>query len=355
MMTNFYAFLFFQFRLFPETASREAARVDEFFYFMLAVCGAVTLLVAGLIIFFAVKYRRRAENQIALSNVSSRWLEIGWTVVPFLIFIYMFYWGATLYFRITQPPPDALEINVVAKQWMWKFQHASGQREINTLHVPVNRPVKLTLASQDVIHSFFVPAFRLHYDVVPGRYRTVWFEPTEIGNFHLFCSQYCGTQHSKMTGEIVVMSAQDYEKWLTSDAEGSPASEGQKLFRQLACNACHTGDSNARAPLLQNLYGRNVTLQTGETVRADENYIRESILNPQAKITAGYQPIMPTFQGQLDEEQLMQLIAYIKSLNAGREQIPPVSAPNAPQPSPVENAIRDSENKGQSNANLSGK
>jgi cytochrome c oxidase subunit 2 len=340
-----------QLQLTPPAASTEAAKLDTFFFFMVALCGSIALLIAVLVVYFAVRYRRRTPEQIALSGRSSRVLEIGWTVIPLGIFIFIFYWGAELYFSTTRAPVDSIPIDVVGKQWMWKFQHAEGQREINTLHVPLGRPVKLTVASQDVIHSFFVPAFRIHLDAVPGRYRTIWFQPTQVGTFHLFCSQYCGTQHSGMIGEIVVMPPDEYARWLTSSPEGSTASEGEKLFRQLSCNSCHTGDASARAPFLGDLYGQTVSLQSGDTVRADENYIRESIVDPQAKIVAGYKPIMPTFQGRLDEEQLMQLIAFIRSLRAGRQQIPPVSNPAGPQPSPVEDAVRQSQTGGNENAN----
>jgi cytochrome c oxidase subunit 2 len=342
--------LLLQLQLSPPTASSEAARVDNFFYFMVALCGSVALLIAVLIVYFVVKYRRRTPNQIAISGGSSRLLEVGWTLIPLAIFIFIFYWGAEIYFSNTRTPVDSLEVDVVGKQWMWKFQHPGGQREIDTLHVPVGQPVKLTVTSQDVIHSFFVPAFRIHLDAVPGRYRTIWFRPTQVGSFHLFCSQYCGTQHSGMVGEIVVMQPEDYAHWLAAAPEGSMASEGEKLFRQLACNACHTGDSAARAPYLEDLYGREVSLQNGSTVTADDNYIRESIVNPEARIVAGYKPIMPTFQGRIDEEQLMQLVAFIKSLKSGRKQIPPVSNPAGPQPSPVEDAIRQSEANGNANA-----
>jgi cytochrome c oxidase subunit 2 len=200
-----------------------------------------------------------------------------------------------------------------------------------------------------VIHSFYVPAFRIHQDVLPispGRpYRTVWFEATRTGHFHLFCSQYCGTQHSGMVGEIVVMEPADYQRWLASGGEGSLASMGQKRFRQLACNECHSGNAQARGPSLDGLYNSTVALQSGETVRADESYIRESILNPRARVVAGFQPIMPTFQNQLDEEQILELIAYIKSLGTEREQVPPVSQPAGPQPSPVQGAIRQSDSR----------
>jgi cytochrome c oxidase subunit 2 len=338
--------LVFLLPLLPEAASTEAHRVDTLFYFMLALCGFVAAGVCVLVVFFAVKYRRRTEDQLALPSRSPRWVELTWTIVPLVIFIGIFVWGARVYFALARPPKNAIEINVVAKQWMWKFQHPEGQREINELHIPVNEPVKLTLASEDVIHSFYVPAFRIHQDVLPvspGRpYRTVWFEATKTGSFHLFCSQYCGTQHSNMVGQIVVMSAADYQRWLTSGGEGSLASMGQKLFRQLACNECHSGTAQARAPALDGLYGSTVALQDGTTVRADESYIRESILDPRAQTVAGFQPIMPTFQNQLDEEQVLELIAYIKSLGTEREEVPPTSPPAGPQPSPVEGAIRSS-------------
>lgn len=323
-------------------ASRSAADTDIFTLFMVAVCGAVAAGVVLLIVVFCVRYRRRSADQIAEANISSRILEIGWTVIPFLIFLGMFYWGVVLYMNILQPPSDAVQVNVIAKQWMWKFQHASGQREINSLHVPVGTPIKLIVSSQDVIHSFFVPAFRLHFDVLPGRFRTTWFEATETGTFDLMCSQYCGTQHSKMRGQIVVMTPEEYQKWLASVPEGSLASDGEKLFRQLSCNSCHTGGHDARGPQLQGLLGSKVYLQDGGTAVVDENYIRESVVDPQAKIVAGYRPIMPTFKGQIDEEQMIALIAYIRSLDGSRQQLPILSDPEGPQPTPVQDAIRQS-------------
>ncbi len=340
--------IFFQLQLFPEAASTEAGKVDSLFFFLLAVCGSVVSLIFILMLVFAVRYRRKEGNKVAKSYKMPKWVEIGWTVVPFVIFMGFFYWGAKLYFSLSRPPEKAIEINVIAKQWMWKFQHEGGQREINELHVPVDQPIKITLASQDVIHSFFVPAFRLHFDVVPGRFRTTWFQPTKIGEYMLECSQYCGTNHSRMIGTIIVMSQADYENWLKLGADNSIASSGQKLFRQTGCNACHTGDSEARAPMLENIYGKMVNLENGENIKVDDNYIRQSILNPQSQIVAGFKPIMPTFQGQFDEEQLLELVAYIKSLSAGREQIPPNFSPGAPQPSPVEDAIRKSESEGNS-------
>jgi cytochrome c oxidase subunit 2 len=331
--------------LFPNAASTEAQNVDNLFIFLLSLCGLVALVVCVLIVYFAVRYRRRSEDQLARWAGTVSWMEWTWTIAPVIIFTGIFLWGVKLYFAAVRPPPDAIEINVVAKQWMWKFQHPEGQREIDELHVPVGRPVKLRLISQDVIHSFFVPDFRLHRDVLPGRYLEAWFEATKPGRYHLFCSQYCGTDHSGMIGYVYVMEPADYQRWLTGGGEGSLASQGQKLFRQLACNTCHTGDASARGPVLDGLYGRNVQLQDGSTVTANETYLRESILNPRAQIVAGFQPIMPTFQGQVDEEQVLELIDYIKSLSGYREQVPPVSAPEGPQPTPVEGAIKSSEGK----------
>lgn len=332
--------------LFPDKASAAAAQVDTLFFFLLGVTGLVGTLVVCLLVFFCIKYRRRSEKDVPPPTKRNKLLEIGWIVMPLLIFIVMFVWGVNVYFRVFSQPTDALEINVVAKQWMWKFQHPEGQREIDELHIPVGRPVKLILASQDVIHSFFVPAFRVHRDVLPNRYTEIWFVPTKAGEFHLFCSQYCGTQHSGMVGTVFVMEPEDYQRWLNESAQGSLASRGQSRFRVLACDTCHTGDAQARGPELTGLFGSTVYLQGGAEVRADENYLRESILNPRAKVVAGFQPIMPTFQNQVDEDALLELIAYLKSLKSGREQIPNVSEPTGPQPSPVAGAIKQSESGG---------
>lgn len=318
--------------MFPESASTAAPHVDMLFYFMLAVTGGVALLIACLIVYFCFKYRRRSEDEIPPPTVERPILHTAWIVIPLGVFMVMFVWGASVYFRELSQPQNALEINVIAKQWMWKFQHPEGQREINELHVPVNRQVKLILTSQDVIHSFFVPAFRLHRDVLPNRYTTVWFEATKPGSYHLFCSQYCGTQHASMGGSVVVMEQADYQAWLNGGAQDSLAAKGETLFQKYSCAACHTGDSQARGPNIAGLYKSTVYLDSGERVRADENYIRESILNPSAQIVAGFQNIMPTFQGQLSEEELLQLVAYIKSLNGAREFVPPVSSPDSPQP-----------------------
>jgi cytochrome c oxidase subunit 2 len=292
-----------------------AGRVDGLYFFLLAVSVFFSLLIAGLILYFAVKYRRRREHGIGEVSHGAALLEIAWTLIPLFITIVCFGWGASVFFAMSRPPDGTLNVYVVGKQWMWKFQHLDGEREINELHVPVGRAVKLIMTSEDVIHDVFVPAFRIKADVVPGRYTSIWFQPTKPGRFHLFCAEYCGTRHSGMIGEVVVMDPSEYQAWLSGGApEGSLASTGEKLFADLACNTCHRPDAQGRGPVLQGLFGKTVALQGGESVVADEAYIRESILMPAAKITAGYQPIMPTFQGLVTEEQLLQLVEYVKSL-----------------------------------------
>ena len=236
-------------------------------------------------------------------------------MIPFGLTKVMFTWGAAVFFKMSRPPADAIPINVVGKQWMWKLQHMEGQREINELHIPVGRAVKLTMTSEDVIHSFFVPAFRTKQDVVPGRYSTTWFQPTKPGKYHLFCAEFCGNRHSAMIGWVYVMEPQDYQNWLSGGAPtGSLADSGQKLFQDLACANCHKPDGSGRCPSLAGLLGSTVQLAGGGTVKADEAYIRESILQPSAKVVAGYQPVMPTFQGLVTEEGVLQLVEYIKSL-----------------------------------------
>jgi cytochrome c oxidase subunit II len=325
--------MFNELPLFPEQASTLAPKVDHLFFFLCAVSGFFTLLIAVLIIYFAVKYRRRSEAERPPTVEGSLKLEIFWTVVPFLITLVMFVWGARLYVEQSRPPDNALQVYVIGKQWMWKTQHLGGQREINGLTVPVGRPVKLTMTSQDVIHDFSVPAFRVKQDVLPGRYVTLWFQATKTGKFHLFCAEYCGTNHSRMVGWVTVLEPRQFEAWLRGRADGSPASEGLKLFKKLQCVACHSNDAQARAPVLEGLYGKTVTLDDGRTVVADDEYLRESILNPSAKVVAGFRPIMPTFQGQVTEEQVLQLIAYIRSLGPGQslprneETPPPAAAP----------------------------
>jgi len=303
------------FPLFPESASSIAGRVDALYFFLLAIAAFFSLLIAGLIVFYAVKYHRRSPGAVGRTVHGGMILELTWTIVPLIITMVIFVWGASVFFAMTHPPDDALNIYVVGKQWMWKFQHLDGQREINELHVPVERNVRLIATSEDVIHDVFVPAFRLKVDVIPGRYVTLWFRATKPGRYHLFCAEYCGTKHSGMTGEVIVMAPADYQAWLSGGTPGgSLADAGQKLFADLACNTCHRPDAQGRGPVLDGLLGKTVSLQSGGTIVADEAYLRESILNPSAKVTAGYQPIMPTFQGLVSEDQLLQLIEYIKSL-----------------------------------------
>jgi cytochrome c oxidase subunit 2 len=304
-----------QFRLFPEQASTFAPQVDHLLYFLLAVAVFFTVGIFSAIAYFAIRYRRRSDRELPRPAHGGLPLEIAWSVIPLGLSMVMFAWGASVYFKESRPPDDALQIYVVGKQWMWKLQHMEGRREINELHIPLGRPVKLTMTSEDVIHSFYVPAFRVKQDVVPGRYSTLWFEPTKTGRFHLFCAEYCGTKHSGMTGWIEVMSPRDYQEWLGGGAStGSLAENGQKLFEDLACGNCHKADGSGRCPSLVNLYGSTVLLTGGATVKADEAYIRESILQPAAKVVAGYQPVMPTFQGLITEEGVLQLVEYIKSL-----------------------------------------
>ena len=306
--------------LFPEAASTIASRVDALYLFLIGVTVFFSLLIAGLIVYFAIKYRRRSPEAVGERIHGGMALEIGWTVVPFLITMVIFVWGASVYFAMATPPAETLNIYVVGKQWMWKFQHLDGQREINELHVPVGRNVKLITTSEDVIHSFFVPAFRVKADVLPGRYVNIWFNATRPGRYQMFCAEYCGTRHSGMTGEVIVMEANDYQEWLAGGgSEGSLASAGEKLFADLACNTCHRPDSGGRGPVLNGMFGRTITTQDGQAVVVDEAYIRESILDPSAKISAGYQPIMPTFRGLVSEDGLLELIEYVKSLQTASQ------------------------------------
>jgi len=307
------------FSLFPEQASSLAKNVDEFYFFMVAVTAFFTFAISATVLVFAVKYRRRRADDRPAEIEGSLALELVWSIIPFLITIVMFVWATALFFAQVRVPDDAIQINVVGKRWMWKLQHMTGQREINELHVPVGRPVKLNLTSEDVIHSFFVPAFRMKKDAVPGRYSVAWFRATKPGKYHLFCAEYCGTEHSRMIGQIVVMEPAEYQAWLQGGpVPVSPVAAGEKLFTELNCVTCHRGDSGARGPVLDGVAGRPVRLQGGQVVNADESYLRESIVNPSAKIVEGYQPIMPTYQGQVTEDTLLQLIAYIQSLKEPR-------------------------------------
>jgi len=314
--------------LFPEQASSMASQVDGLYFFLVAVSVFFTLLIFTLVFVFAVKYRKSAHAR-AVQIEGSLPLELTWTLIPLGITMIFFAWGALIYFQQARPPRGSMEVYAVAKQWMWKFEHETGQREINALHVPLGRDVKMIMSSQDVIHSFYVPAFRIKQDVLPGRYTTTWFRATKVGTYHLFCAEYCGTEHSGMIGEVVVMEPTAYQAWLANGgATASMSANGKELFTQLGCATCHRMDTQGRGPNLVGVFGKPVQLNDGRTVNADENYIRESILNPQAKIVAGFQGIMPTFQGQVTEESLGALVSYVKSLSQPQQK----AEGGAPQP-----------------------
>jgi cytochrome c oxidase subunit II len=309
-----------------------AAEWDWLFWLLVVICGGVSLVIAVFVVYAALKYHRRSDNELPPQIEGNLKLEITWTVIPLIIFMGMFAWGATLYFDIERPPGNATEVYVVARQWMWKLQSPDGRREIDELHVPIGRPVKLIMTSQDVIHSFFVPAFRIKQDILPDRYTTIWFQPQKPGKYHLFCAEYCGMKHSGMIGYVYAMDPRDYELWLQQGgAEGSLASTGEKLFHQFGCANCHHFDGHGPCPDLKGLYRRPVLITTGQTVIADESYIRESIVDPGAKIVAGFSNYMPVFRGRITEDEIIALIAYIKAIGPqpGTEQ--PASAGSVPQ------------------------
>jgi cytochrome c oxidase subunit II len=300
--------------LFPEQASTFAADVDNLYFFLVGLTLFFATLIATLVVVFAVKYRRRHPSDVGAPITGSIPLELMWSVIPFGITMVIFAWSAGVFFTLQRPPDETMQIFAVGKRWMWKFQHMSGQREINELHVPVGRAVKLTMTSEDVIHDVYVPAFRTKGDVIPGRYTSIWFTPTKAGDYHLFCAEYCGTKHSAMIGRVVVMEPAAFQEWLSGgSSQGTVAARGERLFTELACNTCHLTEGRGRGPSLAGLFGSQVKLADGRSLTADEGYLRESILNPQAKLVAGYQPEMPTFQGLVNEEGLMALIEYIKS------------------------------------------
>jgi len=304
------------FAIIPPEASRIAPQVDALLVFMTLVSLVGLVLVGLLVTGFSILYRRD-RNPVATQIEGSTLLEATWTIIPLGLFLVMFVWGSVLYFRIYTPPPNAMNIYVVGKQWMWKAEHPGGQHEINSLHVPINQPVQITLISQDVFHSFSIPAFRVKREAIPGRYTTVWFEATQVGTYHLFCTQYCGTQHSGMVGDVTVLTPEDYKKWLAESTSGvSLAQNGERLFASLSCGACHNGQPDSRGPSLADVYGSKLMLTSGQPVLVDEAYLRQAILNPSSHITQGYAPIMPTYQGQISEEGLISLVEYIKNLSS---------------------------------------
>jgi len=324
----------------PDHASNFSWPVDTIYIVLIALSAIFSVPIIFLICYFGYKYRRGAVVDRAMSHTSN-WLE--WTAIGgmLVLIVPIFVWSANLYFNMFRPPEGALEIYVVGQQWMWKLQHPTGQREINQLHVPAGRPIKLIMTSEDVIHSLYVPAFRIKHDVIPGRYTALWFQATKAGSFHLFCTEYCGTDHSGMVGQVIVMEPSDYQAWLSGGSQGqagaqqapeSMAESGQRLFQQHGCVTCHVAAGGGPGPSLVGVYGSQVQLANGQTVTADDNYIHESIVNPSAKVVNGYQPIMPSFQGQLNEQEILQIIAYIKSLGGrggGTSATPAPAAPGA--------------------------
>jgi cytochrome c oxidase subunit II len=327
----------------PDSASTVSSEVDALYFYISGVTVFFTLLISGIITFFVIRYRRRNPFEIPRPIEGSHKLETLWSVIPLIIAMTFFVWGAKVYFQMYRPANNAIEVYVVGKQWMWKFQHATGQREINELHVPVGRKVKLIMTTEDVIHDVFIPAFRIKTDVVPGKYTTEWFEATKAGRYYLFCAEYCGMNHSGMRGFVEVMEPTAYENWLSGNAgQTSPAAAGRGMYESLGCVSCHGANAEGgRGPALIGVYGSKVVLSGGQSVTADEGYIRESILNPQLKIVTGFGPIMPSFQGQVSEEQLLQVVAYVKSLSTAKPETttakppPPAAQPSAtPKASP---------------------
>ena len=300
--------------LFPREASTIAPYADALYFFLIAISVAGLALVGLLVFGFSLRYRR-TRNPVATQVEGSTLLEATWTIIPLALFLIVFVWGALLYFRIYTPPTNSMNVYIIGKQWMWKAEHPGGQHEINALHVPIGRPVQLTMISQDVFHSFSIPDFRVKREVIPGRYSTVWFQATEPGIYHLFCTQYCGTLHAGMIGEVTAMKPEDYQRWTQGSTSGmSLAQNGERLFGQMGCNACHNGQASARGPSLAGVYGARLQLADGSSITVNEAYLRNSILNPSQNVTAGYAPIMPTYQGQISEDGLIDLVEYIKSL-----------------------------------------
>jgi len=308
-------------------ASSLAPQVDGLFWFMTALCGAVALGVICAIVYYSIHYRSGSNANRSGTLANTLPVELTWTLIPSVLFVGVFIWSLFLFVKMHTPPADAQTIYIVAKQWMWKAQHAGGQREINTLHVPLGEPIRLTMTSEDVIHSFFVPAFRVKQDVLPGRYTQLWFMATKLGSYPLFCAEYCGLDHSKMGGEIVVMRPAQFALWLEGHlGAGTLAAQGAALFRAHGCSGCHGANASIHAPDLDGLYGRSVQLAGGSQVIADDRYIRDSILLPDKERVAGYEPLMPSFSGQLSEEDLLALLAYLKSTSIATSEPPAIGS-----------------------------
>ena len=320
--------------IFPEQASTFAWQVDALYAYLIVISVAFSIPIVAAIFAFGIKYREREKFATPEEMHGSMVLEVTWSIIPFVVSMTIFLGGAIIYFQQYTPPDDAMQVYVVGKQWMWKMQHETGQREINELHVPVGRRVKLTMTTEDVLHNFDVPAFRTKADVVPGRYTYLWFEATKPGKYHLYCAEYCGLNHSGMIGSIIVMEQRDFDNWLSGNVSGqTPVEAGKDLFEnKLGCASCHSGGQAARGAKLENIFNTQIALVGGEKVTADDNYIRNSILNPASQVVEGYQPIMPTFKGQVTEEQLNSLVAYIKSLSPNASATAAKPAASAPAP-----------------------
>jgi cytochrome c oxidase subunit II len=299
-------------------ASTYAARVDALFWGLTAVSGAIVLLVAGLVLVFSIRYRRGTKaDRGPLPEAFTREVEIGWTAATGFAFLFIFWFAAAAETRQFEIPKQAMEIHVVGKQWMWKIEHPNGAREIDALHVPVGVPIKLVMTSQDVIHSFYVPAFRLKQDVLPGRYVEAWFEASKPGTFHLFCAEYCGTDHSRMIGGVVAMPPADYARWASGQPQGDTlADQGARTFVRLGCTGCHGASARVKAPNLAGIFGKPQPMSSGGFKVADEGYLRDSIMLPEKDVVAGYPPIMPSYQGVASEEDVVRIIAYLKSPKA---------------------------------------
>jgi cytochrome c oxidase subunit 2 len=323
------------FQLIPEQASTMASDVDQLYWFIIGVTAFFGILVCVLVVYFAVKYRTDDPLKVGAPITGSIPLELAWSIIPFLISVVIFVWASQVFFDLYRPPDQTLEIYATGKRWMWKFQHLDGKAEINTLHVPVGRPVKVTFTSEDVLHSLYFPSFRTKADAIPGRYSTVWFEATKTGEWHIFCAEYCGTRHSGMIGTVTVMEPAAYQAWLSgNEGGGTLASRGERLFSELACNTCHINDGSGRGPSLVDKFGTEEQLANGSIVNVDETYVRESILTPQLKVVAGFQPVMPTFQGLVNEEGVLALIEYVKSLQSSPGGAAAASTAGAPAAAP---------------------
>jgi cytochrome c oxidase subunit 2 len=341
-----------EFSLFPQQASTLASRVDDLYFFIIGITVLICTATAVILIYFAIRYRRRAVDEVPAIIHGSLALELTWTIIPLVIVLVMFGWSVWVYFGFSIAPLDSVEIYVTGRQWMWKVQHPDGQREAvgffapddataptaaSEMHVPVGQPVKVILTSEDVIHSFFIPDFRVKQDALPGRYTSLWFQATKPGRYRVYCAEYCGMNHSRMAGWIVAMEPAEFQKWLSERADRSLALRGRQMFLKLQCIACHTGRGDARAPVLEGVYLQKRTFTDGKSAIADEAYLRESIMNPRAHVVEGYSPIMPPYQGQVTDDELLELIAYLKSLKPGglpprNEDSPPPAVPASPTP-----------------------